>query len=237
MMGLLLPALLVIAAAVFLARRGFAPDGLAFAANPAPIDDDQVNQLPTFLEEVSVTVDPTTYIPAAVSPDLADANERAFLDMIAYAEGTNRGPDGYRAMFGYPATDRIAPNLDDHPRRAFQFEDSAGRVLWTTAAGRYQFMAISPIPGGKTTKTDTWDTLQRSLGLRDFGPASQDAAALELVRQRGALNDVRAGRLQVAIAKCAKTWASLPGAGYSQPERKLPQLVAAYKQAGGAIEA
>ena len=225
MMGLLLPALLVIAAAVFLARRGFPPDGLAFAANPAPIDDDQVNQLPTFLEEVSVTVDPTTYIPAAVSPDLADANERAFLDMIAYAEGTNRGPDGYRAMFGYPATDRIAPNLDDHPGLYFRFTDKAGRQLKTSAAGRYQFLL------------GTWRELQRSLGLPDFGPASQDAAALELVRQRGALNDVRAGRLQVAIAKCAKTWASLPGAGYSQPERKLPQLVAAYKQAGGAIEA
>ena len=227
-MNLLLPALLVIAAAVFMAARrpgGFALDGPIFAADPeTPADDDHASQLPTLLEEIAVTVDPTTYIPAAVAPGLADANERAFLDMIAFSEGT-AGPDGYFAMFGFPAPGRTAANLDDHPGLYFEFEDRAGNRLKTSAAGRYQFLLR------------TWRELQRSLNLPDFGPASQDAAALELVRQRGALNDVRAGRLQSAIAKCAKTWASLPGAGYNQPERKLSHLAAAYQQAGGNLEA
>ena len=223
---------IIVAAAILgalaIVRRQSEPDGRAYANwlldGESPPDDDQPDQLPTLLEEVAVTVNPTTYIPAAVAPGLADANERAFLDMIAFSEGT-AGPDGYFAMFGFPAPGRTAANLDDHPGLYFEFEDRAGNRLKTSAAGRYQFLLR------------TWRELQRSLNLPDFGPASQDAAALELVRQRGALNDVRAGRLQAAIAKCAKTWASLPGAGYNQPERKIPQLLAAYQQAGGNLEA
>ena len=83
----------------------------------------------------------------------------------------------------------------------------------------------------------TWDELARRLQLPDFGPESQDAAALELIRQRGATNDVRAGRISQAIAKCAPIWASLPGAGYAQNENKLTSLVAQYQAAGGNLEA
>jgi len=82
----------------------------------------------------------------------------------------------------------------------------------------------------------TWDTLKTRLNLPDFSPASQDAAALELVRERGALNDVRAGRVVQAVVKVAKVWASLPGAGYDQPERKLSSLVGAFADAGGQLE-
>ena len=65
----------------------------------------------------------------------------------------------------------------------------------------------------------------------------QDAAALELIRRRGALKDVDAGRISAAIAKCAPIWASMPGAGYAQPERKLNTLLASYSAAGGNLEA
>ena len=150
----------------------------------------------------------------------AQRNERAFLDMIAYSEGT-AGPNGYRTLFGGTTFDSFA----NHPRQSFQFTDKAGRNLRTTAAGRYQFLAR------------TWDELAKKLELSDFGPANQDAAALELIRQRGALRDVQAGRIQAAIAKVAPIWASLPGAGYNQPERKLSNLLASYTQAGGQLEA
>ena len=83
----------------------------------------------------------------------------------------------------------------------------------------------------------TWDALARKLNLPDFDPASQDAAALELIRERGALKDVRAGRVAAAVAKCAPVWASLPGVGYSQPERKLSVLLASHTSAGGNLEA
>jgi lysozyme len=212
----------VVAAAAYLAwRNTSAMDTLDMAAAD---DTGEPEQLPTTLETIAVTFTPSTYDSGAVSDAQAQRNVRAFLDMISYSEGTN-GPDGYSAMFGYPRPDRIATNLADHPRRYFTFTNKAGQTLQTSAAGRYQFLAR------------TWDELASSLQLPDFGPDSQDRACIELIRQRGALNDVRAGRVTQAIEKCAKTWASLPGAGYAQPERKLSTLVAQYSGAGGSIEA
>lgn len=192
----------------------------AVADEGYPISEDE-DQLTNTFEDIAVSLDPTTYVPAAVSPDLAGANERAFLDMIAYSEGVAAGEDGYRTLFGGALMDSLA----DHPRRFFPFTNGRGEQLKTSAAGRYQFLMR------------TWDALARKLNLPDFGPASQDLAALELIRERGALNDVRAGRFVQAVTKCAPVWASLPGAGYAQPERKLSSLEAAYQAAGGNFEA
>lgn len=197
-----------------------------YNATPAPAQpgtsyEPEPEQIADTLDTIMTAIDPSTY---AAAPDSAPANERAFLDMIAAAEGTS-GPDGYRAMFGYPAPDRIAPNLQDHPRRYFSFTNSRGETLRTSAAGRYQFLV------------KTWDTLKNRLSLPDFGPASQDAAALELIRERGALGDVRAGRIADAITKIAPVWASMPGAGYAQPERKLSFLFSSYANSGGTFEA
>lgn len=211
----IVPAVLVAGLAVWLARRS--------APSWEP-EDDQPDQLPDVLEEITVSLTPSTYTRATVSAGTAAANERAFLDMIAFAEGTT-GSEGYRAMFGYPRPDRLCENLADHPRIRFPFTNKLGQQLYTTAAGRYQFLAR------------TWDALRAQLDLPDFGPDSQDSAALELVRQRGALNDVRAGRLKDAVTKCAPIWASLPGAGYAQPERKFSQLATAYQANGGTLEA
>lgn len=194
------------------------PDQTPFTPPEPPSDN--TSQTTTVLEDVQVTFDPSTYTPAAVSIDTASVNEKAFLDMLAYAEGT-AGPDGYRTLFGGGLFDSFA----DHPRQIFSFTNKRGEALKTSAAGRYQFLAR------------TWDDLARRLSLPDFGPESQDAGALELVRQRGALADVQAGRINQAIAKCSKVWASLPGAGYAQPERKLTTLIAQFQGAGGNLEA
>ncbi|WP_417283548.1 glycoside hydrolase family 104 protein [Comamonas sp.] len=168
------------------------------------------------LDSLGVMLDPTTYTPADVAPDEADMNLKAFLDMIAASEGTaGRGDNGYNILVGGGTFDSYA----DHPRTVVQVR--AG--LASSAAGRYQFLAR------------TWDSLAARLSLPDFSPQSQDAAAIELIRERGALNDVKAGRVEVAIQKVAKIWASLPGAGYNQPERRLSYLIAAYQNAGGAL--
>ena len=158
------------------------------------------------------------------------ANQAAFLMMIRHAEGT-AGPLGYSTMFGGGQFTGWA----DHPRVAHRFRDLAGRWLWTTAAGAYQAMAVSPLPDGRTTKVDTWDRIKRKHKLPDFSPASQDAFALALIDEAGALSDVRAGRVEAAISKVRGIWASLPGAGYAQPEKGLPELLAAYQRAGGAV--
>lgn len=163
--------------------------------------------------------------------DQAAANVAAFLMMIRTAEGT-AGPNGYRTLFGGGLFNGWA----DHPRIAKPFVNKAGERLWTSAAGAYQFMAVSPIPGtDKTTRVNTWDVVSKRLGLPDFSPESQDAAAVELIREAGALGDVRAGRFDDAVNKVRRIWASMPGAGYSQAERSLDGLRVVYINNGGTL--
>lgn len=166
-----------------------------------------------------------------VERDMSESNVSAFLDLIAYAEGTAGRGDGYRICYGYRHTIK---NLSDHPAITGEWKGEKlsdalckGAGLKpgcvSTAAGRYQL--IRP----------TWAACKRALGLSDFSPTSQDAAAVYLIRQRGAIEDVRAGRVAEAVEKCRREWASLPGAGYGQGERKLSQLVAAFQDAGGVL--
>jgi len=206
--GLLLAALAVVAGAVVaeLSRQRISSPEIHWA----PFEPDQTTNI---FEDVIVSLTPSTYTPANVPQDMAAANARAFLDMIAFAEGTaGRGDDGYNILFGHGTFSSYV----DHPRQRIPFRDT-----YTTAAGRYQFLS------------KTWDGLRAKLGLTDFGPANQDAGALELIRERGALNDVYAGRVADAINKVRKVWASLPAAGYGQPERSLVALLDAYARAGG----
>ena len=235
-MNLALPAAGVLAAAAFLAWRTSqqateyatpettdAPETQLWGdvdpmSDTVPVEGD--SQTTGLITDAFVAFTPSTYLGGGTDDNTGNANVIAFLDMIAYAEGT-AGPDGYRAIFGYPKAGRLMDSFADHPRTLYSFTNSKGQTLKTSAAGRYQFLA------------STWDELRKKLGLHDFGPASQDAGAIELIRQRGALNDVRAGRIANAIDKVRTVWASLPGAGYSQPERSLTTLLAAYQTAGG----
>lgn len=194
----------------------------------APAEDAQ-DQLPSAWSAAAASVAETlaaipqslglASAPAAVDPDQAARNVRAFLLTIRYAEGT-AGPDGYRTRFGGALFDSFA----DHPRIYTPFTNGRGETLKSSAAGAYQFLV------------KTWDSLARRLQLVDFGPESQDRAAVELIRQAGALADVQAGRFAQAVDKVRKIWASLPGAGYAQPEKKLPDLVARYVNQGGNLE-
>jgi muramidase (phage lysozyme) len=56
-----------------------------------------------------------------------------------------------------------------------------------------------------------------------------------LIKERGALADVKVGRIVDAIAKCRNIWASFPGAGYNQREHKLGDLLAHFIAAGGSL--
>jgi lysozyme len=211
---------LVAAGLLLLYRRQAAPELVeAGGAQPAA---GLAFSLSNIIEEAGRLVTP------AAPADTAAANLRAFLLVIRYAEGT-AGPNGYRTLFG----GRLFEGWADHPRVAQRFTDRAGRTLWTTAAGAYQLLAVSIIPGGASTKMDTWDRLKRQLALPDFSPASQDRAAVALLDEAGALDDVRAGRFEAAVVKSRRIWASLPGAGYDQPERTLADLARVYTTQGG----
>lgn len=206
-----------VALAVLIARRQQVAESLGSGEWPDLFGDgyasDEPTQETTIFESAVINMNPLNAIPANVPQDVAQRNVRAMLDTIAYAEGT-AGPDGYRMHFGGSLFDSFA----DHPRVVINMSGYS-----SSAAGRYQILRR------------TWDGLRGKLGLKDFSPASQDAAAIELIRERGALPDVQAGRFSAAIKKIAPVWASLPGAGYNQPERKLSQLQAAFQSAGGFI--
>lgn len=129
---------------------------------------------------------------------------RAFLALIRKAEGA-----GYSTLFGGGTFAGFA----DHPRQRIS-RPLGGRLLTSTAAGAYQFLAR------------TWDECAAACGLKDFSPASQDTAALFLIDRREALEDVLGGDWQAAISKCNKEWASLPGSPYGQPTRPLAECLA-----------
>lgn len=153
----------------------------------------------------------------ATAQDLADKNVQAFLKTIRYAEGT-LGENGYRTMY----TGKTFTSFADHPRTV-NCATSNGRQLCSSAAGAYQFL------------TRTWDELKSRLNLKDFSPQNQDLAAVQLIIDRRALADVKAGRFTTAIGKVRNIWASLPGAGYGQPEKQMTTLINIYKQQGGNI--
>ena len=148
------------------------------------------------------------------------ANRHAFLDMIAYSEGTSKigKNDGYDVLVGSKPNNMIRiDDLSRHPRITVQIR--AG--LWSSAAGRYQF--IWP----------TWSRLQAKLRLTDFGRDSQDRAALALIDECGALQMIDKGEIADAINACSPIWASLPGAGYGQHENDMAALIAIYQLKGG----
>lgn len=196
----------------------------------------EVGQGLSTLDQTLINLNPwnwdlSTYLDE--SDPMNNANVSAFLKVIRFAEGTS-GEDGYAKIFWTRGGPNLLTTYADHPRVAKQFK-VGDKTYWTSAAGAYQFMAISPLPNGKTTRVNTWDRLKAKLSLADFSPANQDRAAVELVSEAGALADVRAGRFEVAIEKCRGIWASLPGATYGQPTKKIGDLRNVYAQAGGTI--
>jgi muramidase (phage lysozyme) len=56
---------------------------------------------------------------------------------------------------------------------------------------------------------------------------------VELLKQCGAYNLLRACKFDDALKAARNLWASLPGAGYGQLEQKTENLRAAYIAAGG----
>ena len=80
-----------------------------------------------------------------------------------------------------------------------------------------------------------WDAYRKQLGLKDFSPKSQDAVALQQIKERGALPMIDRGDIRQAIDRCSNIWVSLPGAGYGQFEHKADSLIAKFKEAGGTV--
>lgn len=148
---------------------------------------------------------------------------KAFLDLIAWSEGTSSSPitqdrgydvivsgiDGQHRMVDYhdhPFADGTLPIVVNH----------AG--LRSTASGRYQIILR------------IWQDYKQRLGLKDFSPDSQDAVAVELITERRAVDPIEAGDIQAAVLLCSGIWASLPGNNYGQGGKTLEALVDKYQE-------
>jgi len=149
------------------------------------------------------------------------SNLTAFLDTVAYSEGTDKP--------GQPSIDRgydvlvggaLFSGYADHPRKVVNLPRLG---IKSSAAGRYQILARF------------FDAYKKQLKLPDFSPASQDKIAIQLIRECKALDDVNNGRIAEALDKCKSRWASLPGAGYGQHEHKLETLIDVFKRKGGKL--
>jgi muramidase (phage lysozyme) len=173
-----------------------------------------------FVPRADVQVDDAAPL---VAPPIS-TQVKAFLDMISVPEGTS-GADGYRVCF--TGTLCVPSDFHDHPRVV----NCTSSGLCSDAAGRYQFLST------------TWDSVAHALGLHDFSPNNQDLGAVELIRQRGALDRVEAGDVVGACqghggtTGAAWEWASLPPGRYGQPSITFGEAKRLFIKFGGTLGA
>lgn len=223
--------ILLLGAAVLVATRAraavyeTAPAGEG--ADPIPTPDTDWS-LSDWIDHATAEIDT---MPAAPIPS-PDSQIRAFLQAIAWCEGTAGQSDPYRVCYAYS---HVVQDLREHPAVSGEWKgerltDSQcrgagyGPGCVSTAAGKYQL--IRP----------TWESVRNRLRLPDFSPASQDAAAVQLLRQCGAYDRIVSGDIVGAIARARSTWASLPGANYAgQGMRSQAYVAQAFRDAGGVL--
>jgi len=160
-------------------------------------------------------------MPRARPEFVGGRNVAALMDTIAWCEGTDNNrqrtfDDGFDVLVGggnftsYAAHPNILVSL---PRYGIK----------STAAGRYQFLKR------------TWDEMASQLGLENFFPMAQDAACVRLLIRRKALEPIKAGNLELAVERCRKEWASLPGSPFGQRTEAFARVAEIYVMKGGAI--
>lgn len=138
--------------------------------------------------------------------------QQQILSYIAQNETGRYGDDAYRVIFG----GHKFTSYEGHPRIKVPIP---GRSHWySTAAGRYQMLS------------GIWDAQAERLGLKDFSPASQDAAAWDLASRTYASHTGRSlegdwskgGARGVDWRGLAPVWTSIPGGAQAPPSRAAP---------------
>ncbi len=159
----------------------------------------------------------------------AGTNVPAFLDLIAFSEGTSASKltknDGYDVIVTGVDGPEIFTSYASHPfigppSRVAKLIRNAGAhpALSSTASGRYQLLARY------------YPVYIKQLGLHDFSPLSQDLIAIQQIQERGALRSVIAGDIEIAVTMCSTLWASFPGASYGQNPHPMATLLAQWQK-------
>jgi|SRR5579859_1682244 len=163
-------------------------------------------------------------------------NLSAFMTMIAVSEGTEQEPDAYRVCF---AKRHVIHDLSFHPHelRPDGTREWGGERLTDEQCANVGLSpgCISSAAGRYQLTLPTWLRVKGILKLNNFGPDSQDDACVQLLKERGALDLIFAGRVGDAIPLCHTEWASLPGSTAGQPITPFAKLINAYANAGGAF--
>jgi muramidase (phage lysozyme) len=211
----------VIAAAYWSANGG--GDQTADAPTDAP--DDGSTSWTDELSGITAAVNPFAMINLnSATQDASDANVQAWLATLRHSEGTDRAADPYAVVYGYAFT---ITDFSKHPASLGWAGGLITRGIYagkhSTAAGAYQFNA------------GTWSDAVKALGLSDFSPASQDAAAVWLTDKCGALDAVKAGDMEAACAAASSRWASLPGSTAGQGGLALASIEDTFTNAGGTL--
>ena len=125
---------------------------------------------------------------------------KAFLDMLAWSEGTDNGRQKTR-NHGYDVSQAESYLL----------------ITWSPSQTCHAKPKNSnqQAPDATSFFSRWWDAYRKQFGLKDF-PKSQDAVALQQIKERGALPMIDRGDIRQAIDRCSNIWASLPGAGVYQ---------------------
>lgn len=144
-----------------------------------------------------------------------EKNVAAFLKAIRLGEGTFKALGYLTIVGGGRFTD-----FKWHPKIRVWIPRY---MLYSTAAGAYQI--ISP----------TWQALASRYKFPDFSPEWQDAAAVALIVEKGALDEIRRGDLKKAIELCAPVWASLPGNKDGQRQESYAVVKQVYTDNGGVL--
>jgi len=150
------------------------------------------NKFFTYVKEIDGLEPLSIEAPTQATPqsNSATGELKRVLDMIAWAEGTaSLGDNGYNVMF----TGKLFDGYAKHPE---QLQSASG--LESDAAGRYQFLST------------TWNPVAATIGATDFTPASQDAGAVQLLKNRGAYEYALAGNWPAMLDEISYEWASIP---------------------------
>jgi len=151
---------------------------------------------------------PFDYV-GAIDPEV---QIEAFLAVIRDGESSDNyfSIVGGGSFIGY--TKHPGLNSDDTINKAFM----PGAV--SHACGAYQFQ-----PG-------TWLECKRALKLSDFGPEAQDAAAVFLLKRRGAYNAITSGNIGAAVDLVKNEWQM-----FVTPQWNIARVIGAFQDYGGIV--
>ena len=142
---------------------------------------------------------------------------KAFLDMLAWSEGTDNGRQktrnhGYDVIVG----GELFTDYSDHPRKTCHAKPK------TQINRRRTLPASFPLVG----------CLPQAAWPERLLSEKSGRMALQQIKERGALPMIDRGDIRQAIDRCSNIWASLPGAGYGQFEQAADSLIAKFKRSG-----